>query len=356
MTWQVVAAVVGAWAIAIGAAAQEQPATAASGHAVGRLGLVTQLLRSPRWLWGGAITVAGMILHLAALTNAPLTVIQPLGISGLLVAVWVSARWRARRLTRLEIAGAIAVTAGLTGLVGALPHDTSTAPRIGDTELLWLSAVIVPLSLVTTLSAARMSPRWRAGILAAVAGTCFGVTAALVRVVAHRLPEDPAQLWHWRTAVAVYLLCVGGLLLQNAYRAGHFGMSYSLLLISDPVVAAAVGVVFLGEALPGTVPGAVVATVSAVVTAAGVAVLARRARAPGDRPLDPTHVPTDPSVKEYHDVRPDVPSAGPARPVVPGAADRRTPNPHRHRHLPAGRQRRGLLHAPARHRTGGTWQ
>jgi|GEM_PF-510063 len=291
MTWQVVAAVIGAWFIAIGAAAQEQPATAAEGEAVGRLHLVWQLLRNPRWLVGGLVTVVGMGLHLAALTTAPLTIVQPLGISGLLVAVWVAARWRRRRLTGVEWFGAAAVTVGLIGLVANLPHDTDVAPMLADGHLVVLSVIAGPLAMAAVLGGHLLGARSRAAILAAVAGLCFGVTAALVRVISHDLRDGWSALWHWRALVALGLVAIGGLILQNAYRAGHFGLSYAVLLVVDPIVAAGVGVVFLAEPLPTTVFGGITAALSAALTVIGVVALARTARPPAgtrsDEPLTP---------------------------------------------------------------------
>ncbi len=280
MTWQIVAAVLGAWCVAIGAAAQEQPATAARGGAVARASLVGQLLRSPRWLLGVLVTGIGMILHLTALATAPLSVIQPLGISGLLVAVWVAARWRGHRVGRREILGSIAVSAGLLGLVSSLPQDATAAPHLPDSDLLVLTTIGVPLAVLTLMLGGRLTSRWRAGVLAAVAAVCFGVTAALVRVIAIEVQGDWSALWHWRTAVALVLVSAGGLILQNAYRANHFGLSYALLLVVDPVVAAGIGLVFLHEPLPATAAAAATACLSIAVTGAGVLALAGSATAP----------------------------------------------------------------------------
>lgn len=280
MTWQLVAAVLGAWCVAIGAAAQEQPAAAASGDIVGRLNLVGQLLRSPRWLLGGLVTVVGMVLHLAALATAPLSIVQPLGISGLLVAVWVAARWRRRRITRREILGAIAVSLGLVGLVSSLPHEGAAAPDLADSHLAVLSLVAVPLVVLALTVGRLLESRWRAGVLAAIAGMSFGVTAALVRVIVTDMDAGWSALWHWRTAVALVLVSIGGLILQNAYRAGHFGLSYALLLVVDPVVAAGIGLVFLSEPLPTTAVAATTASLSIAMTVAGVFALAGSARTP----------------------------------------------------------------------------
>ncbi|MGH8794614.1 MAG: DMT family transporter, partial [Stackebrandtia sp.] len=263
--------------IAAGAAAQERPAASAEGNAVGWWPFVTQLARSPRWLVGAALMVVGVAAHLVALSAAPLTVVQPLGVSGLLLAVWLAARWRGRPLNRREWLGAAAVTAGLVGLVLSLPRNgdpVSNAP--GSMAL--LCVVTAAASLAALGFAVRSGPRVRAWTLAAAAGACFGVGTAMARVVVHRLPTDLGAAGQWTVAACVALLVGGGFLIQNAFRSGHFGLAYATLLIADPVVAAAVGLLVLGEPAPQNAATTAVAVVSAAVSAVGVIVLAGRTR------------------------------------------------------------------------------
>lgn len=273
--WQICLAIGGAWCIAIGAAAQEQPATAANGGPVAGIASLAPLLRNGRWLAGAALTLAGVAAHLIALSAAPVTIVQPLGVSGLLVAVWLAARWRGRGLTTVELAGAAAVTAGLAGLVATLPHRGDPPVHI-DTIVLSAMCAIAGLSAgAAALAASRLRPTVRAWLLAATAGTCFGVASALARVIGARMYQDPTAWWHWTAPVALALLAAGGMLLQNAYRTGRFGLAYATLLISDPVVAAATGAGVLGEPLPTSTWAITAAIAATVLTAAGVVALAR---------------------------------------------------------------------------------
>ncbi|HIV58439.1 MAG TPA: DMT family transporter [Candidatus Stackebrandtia faecavium] len=272
MTWQIVAAIVGAACVAVGAAAQERPTCEAGGHAVGKLSLLKHLLTSRRWLAGAAVTGCGMLLHLAAITTAPLSIVQPLGISGLLMAVWIAARWRGRKLRGREAWGAVAVTAGLCGLVWSLPRHGGQVD-VHDDGLVLMVLLVLAAAAVTAGSGSVMSARTRAWLFAAVAGACFGVTAALARVVARDVLADVAAAWQWRSLAIVISALVGSWLLQNAYRANHFGMSYATLLVCDPVMAAAIGFAVLHEPLPGSVADAAIAVVSGLVTVVGVVAL-----------------------------------------------------------------------------------
>ncbi|ADD41859.1 DMT family transporter [Stackebrandtia nassauensis] len=280
MIWQVAVAVAGAWCIAIGAAAQERPATTAPGGEVARAASLLRLLRDPRWLAGGALTIVGVAAHLVALSAAPVTLVQPLGVSGLLVAVWLAARWRGRYLSGVELLGIVAVTLGLAGLVGTLPHGATTPTHLPAAFLAGLACFAVAAAIVIPRLAARLSPRTRALLLAATAGACFGFGSALARVVAATVSADVSVLWGPTTLIALALFALGGLQLQNAYRTGHFGLAYATLLIADPLIAAAIGLAVLGESLPTTVTAQVIALASAVVTVIGVIVLAGPAKPP----------------------------------------------------------------------------
>ena len=275
MTWQVAAAVLAAWCVAAGAAAQERPA--ADTTATRRRQHLVTLMRRRRWWAGVGLTGIGMVLHLAALSTAPLVLIQPLGVSGLLVAVWLAARWRGRRITAAELAGGIAVSIGLVGLVLVLPHRTTAETPTG----IGIAVSVLTVLALAGLAAAvgpRLGTRARAAGSALAAGACFGVTAALARAVAIAVSHDPAALWHWRTAAGVVTAVTGAVLLQDAYRAGHFALSYAVLLLSDPLVAAVIGVSVMGEAMPLEPAASLALAASALAVAVGVVTLAGSAR------------------------------------------------------------------------------
>lgn len=309
MIWQVALAIAGAWCIAVGAAAQEQPATATAGDEVAGTRSLLRLARDPRWLAGGALTLVGVTAHLVALSAAPVTLIQPLGVSGLLVAVWLAARWRGRFLTGVEILGSLAVMLGLAGLVGTLPHGAETPDRLPAWFLSGLAAFAVLAALVLPRLAARLPRRSRALLLAGTAGACFGFGSALARVVAATAPTDLSVLWGPPTLIAVALMAVGGLQLQNAYRTGHFGLAYATLLIADPLVAAAIGLAVLGEAPPTTPTAQTIAGLAAVVTVAGVIALAGHARRAPARPTDTGTTTSIPETADSEENTDDVHSA-----------------------------------------------
>ncbi|MBV8563132.1 MAG: hypothetical protein JOZ56_08580 [Actinobacteria bacterium] len=93
-------------------------------HAL-RFGLFRRLVRRPRWLAGTALGLAGWILQAVALTQAPLTLVQPLLGASLVFLLPVSARL-GERVGRTERLAVVAVAAGIPLLALTAPAREST--------------------------------------------------------------------------------------------------------------------------------------------------------------------------------------------------------------------------------------
>src|SRR5579859_1216250 len=84
--------------------------------------LLGRLARSPQWLLGMLNDVGAFGFQAAALAFGGLLVVQPLLVSGLLVALVLAARWSGTRVHALEWASAIVLCAALaTFLIEASP-------------------------------------------------------------------------------------------------------------------------------------------------------------------------------------------------------------------------------------------
>ncbi|GAA3735608.1 drug/metabolite transporter (DMT)-like permease [Spinactinospora alkalitolerans] len=274
MTWAIVVAIAGALAVATGAALQERTARTAPSIGINQLRLLGHLVRSPRWLLGTALTFSGVGAHMWALSQAPLTVVQPIGVSGLLFAVMLAAFLRKRRLTRAQIGGCLAVTAGLAALLTVLP-DHPGDPALSRSALVCMPVVCAVIMLGCLALARCVGDAARACALALAGGVGFGVTSALARIIGVAALQDPAALLRPLTLVALALGLSGALLVQNAYRTDHFALAYATLLISDPLAAAAIGVAVFAEPLPADPAAAAVVVLAAFAGALGVVTLAR---------------------------------------------------------------------------------
>ncbi|MEV0645765.1 DMT family transporter [Phytomonospora sp. NPDC050363] len=279
MTAAVLSALAGALCLALGAALQERVVVEAADG--GRPRLLLALARDRRWIAGAAASIAGVGLHLFALSSAPVSLVQPLGVSGLLFAVGAAAILARRRVLAAEITGALLVTLGLGALVLAMPHHTGAEPSLSATTAIALCAAAAGTVLLGLAFAGRLRPTGRALLLAGVAGVSFGAVSAFARVLGSAARRDPSTLLHWHTAAAIALAVLGGLAVQHAYRSGRFTLAFATLLLADPVAAAGIGLAFLGEPFPSGRLGLAGLLCSAALILPGVVLLARTRRPAG---------------------------------------------------------------------------
>lgn len=241
------------------------------------------LLRRP-WWWGGvASMVVGAMIHVVALGFGSITLVQPIGVTALILALPLDAWLERRRIHRAEWVGAVVLVIGLAGLLGLAEHQPSrTVPDAG--LVLGTLLVVLVLAAVVTAVSGRAPAVPRAVVRAAVSGLCAGATSGLVRLM-FRLVEDGRSPWLVAAVLgaATILPVASILLLQTAYRDGGLDAGLSTQITVDQVAAMAIGIVVLGERFSLGVSGAVLAGVSAVVAVTGLVTLIRSGPTPEQR-------------------------------------------------------------------------
>ena len=153
--------------------------------------------------------------------------------------------------------------------VPSRPADPLTVALFGGSALLG--------SLACALAARRLSRRGQALVLAAGAGLAFGVVAVLIRGFIQVLRDRPTATGSLviTGSVLVVLAGFGYLLLQSAYRAGHFAASLGTAAVADPLVAVVGGALVLGEPMPGAGGQLIALVLAGVGIIAGIGLLVR---------------------------------------------------------------------------------
>ncbi|MFI6576841.1 DMT family transporter [Nocardiopsis sp. NPDC050513] len=235
---------------------------------------VVDLLRHPLW-WVSLVFNGGRAgFQVAAVSFAPLTVIQPLGVLVLVFGIPWSARLGGRRVSRAEWRGAAFTVVALGALLavsvtngqgGVLDTPGSVLVGVGTTALL----------LVTAWGAGRVpSTAWRSYLLAGAAGVAFGVSSATVKTsVAVIADTGAAGLAHPATLATPVIAILGLFLAQAAYQGMDLGAPLGITTLTNPVAASVVGVAFMGESYAGGWAGGAVALVSALLAAHGIRLL-----------------------------------------------------------------------------------
>lgn len=285
----VVLAVLSTCCYAMSAVLQEREA---AGQDVRGVRLVARLTRRPWWWFAVAATGAGALLHVAALASGPLSLVQPLGVLTLVLALPVGARLGGRTVTPAEWRAAAAVALGLAALLTVAPHHAPAVYLPASSILiasLMVAAVVAVLALIAVWLPARAVPLAHA----AAAATCFGFASAMARVAV------TATAPVWLVAALAVLGAVGGLgLLQSAYRSGGLGAPLATQILVDPLVAVLLAITLLGEPLPLTPWRVTIGVAGLLATAAGIRALTRVPPFTGPNAPAPTSadVPTTPAV------------------------------------------------------------
>ncbi|GAA4418934.1 hypothetical protein ACFQV2_11255 [Actinokineospora soli] len=237
---------------------------------------VRELTRVPLWWVAQGLNAAGAGLHVVSLGFGPLSLIQPLGVLTLVIAVVFAASRARRRMTRLETVGLVSTVAGLAGLAmiittGGTP-DTLTPVEL--TALLAGGTVLVG-GLVAKGSRPGASSLWEA----VAGGVAYSICSALCQTVVVGVGTTGAGVlltpFMLVAIVAVGAFAVGGTVFtQRSYRDG-LAAPLAVTNLVNPASATAIGVVFLGETVATTPVEVVLATACGILAAYGVTALAR---------------------------------------------------------------------------------
>lgn len=279
-TIAVPAALVGAASFGMASAVQQRATQQVPSIRTLNPRLLFVLVRKPIWLASVATVIVGLSLQVVALAFGPLMLVQPLLVTSVLFAA-VYAAWRAhRRLDRLVAAGALCCIGGLSALL-LLARPMGGTERIGP-DAIPLALVLGAAILASLGAASRFPGEIRVLALALATGVFYGITAALMKVVAAQFRmgglAEPFQ--HW----TLYAVCIigpcGFLLSQNAFQQGKL-ISPALAMITtvDPLVGIAIGVDWFGERVVATPPVLAGQAVAALVIVGGIVLLTHRGEA-----------------------------------------------------------------------------
>jgi hypothetical protein len=119
-----------------------------------RVSLIGKLVRNRKWLGATVLGLLGWPLEIVALLLAPLTVVQPCLVSGLIVLLWLGATRLGEAPGRREFLAVAAIVAGVAGVAWAAPDRT--------TDHAGTVAIAVALGLVAIPIAAPYLLRGRA--------------------------------------------------------------------------------------------------------------------------------------------------------------------------------------------------
>jgi drug/metabolite transporter (DMT)-like permease len=234
--------------------------------------------RRPGWLAGLALAVTGTTLHAIAIVLAPLSVVQPMGVLAVPIAVVLSMMRTGNRPAPGVLAGVALSIAGVATFVGTAAGTAVSSPAPDSATLvvaLIVAGVVVGLAMVGLARSGWV----RCVSLATAGAVSFGLVSALMRAVAQSVTTGVSDLLAPSVLVAllgiVVAVLVGAWLVQQAFAAGAPEVVVACLTVVDPIVAVLLGVVLLGEGAATPPADWALLLGAAAMATAGVVSLAR---------------------------------------------------------------------------------
>jgi len=177
-------------------------------------------MRSPSWLLAGAGDLLAVGLQMLALRWGDVSLVQPLLVLGLPIAVLVAAGLQGQHVTRREWVGIALCTAG----VGAVATSTAT--------LLVLVTVLVVAALAG-LVAGRRAP----ALVGAGAGVAAGAGSVALALCGSLASDPVALLADWPPYVAVASGLLALQLGQAAFQHHRLGAPLAAATLAEPAAA-----------------------------------------------------------------------------------------------------------------------
>jgi len=233
------------------------------------------LISRPQWLSGTAFMGAGIVLQLAALTLAPLIVVQPIGAVALVITSLLNARSTKTRISRPTLIAVTFCTVGIAAFV-AMASGVAHETVLNDDRLREVLGILLTILVIFGVLFFTIGKRMQALTYVAGAGVLYGFVATLAKVVIQRIYQQQFELLTILCLVALIgAVSLGGWFVQNAYSSGPPDLVIAGLTVIDPLVAVSIGIVVLGEAKDAGLLTILGWLISAVVAMIGVYLLSK---------------------------------------------------------------------------------
>ena len=233
------------------------------------------LFKRPSWVVGTLLLGLAVVFQIGSLSLSPITIVQPIGVVGLVITSILNSRMARVRLgKRVQLSIALAVL-GITGFV-TIAAFTTEDREVTNGKLI---AILVTFGVVLILSLVLyvlFRHRGVALIYIVGAGVLYGFVATFAKVMISRLKQGEFETLTWICAAALVIgALLGMLFVQNAYSSGPPDLVVAGLTVIDPMVAVLIGIVILNEAAGAGVGVSVLFLLSGAISVLGVLGIAK---------------------------------------------------------------------------------
>jgi hypothetical protein len=230
------------------------------------------LFRSRWWAIGFGLAFCAWCLHVAALSMAPLSLVQAVIAGGLALLAIPARRWFGIAVCKREVAGLVLCASGL-GFLALTAGHAQTGKGFASTSMLAFEGGTLALGGLLMAASAHARLRQHGWLLLAIAaGTLLGVSDTALKGLAETVPGAPLGVFSPWTAVAILGGIGAFLALARGLQLGEpVGVIVSFSAAAT-LAAIAGGILVFGDPL-GSDPLAVVTRSSAFLAVIAAAAL-----------------------------------------------------------------------------------
>lgn len=209
------------------------------------------MLFSSRWYsLGVAVAVAGWGLHVAALSLAPISLVQATIAGGLVMLTVVADRFFAHQVSRREWAGVALAALGLAFLAATLEGGARSAESEYGSAALWTWVGSLTCAGVVVAVAGRGSGR--AGVVfGASAGLLWAASDTTIKALSNSLGDSAASILINPMALLILLLSLAGALVSaRSLQIGPVVPVIAVTSVAANACTIAAGPIVFSEPMP----------------------------------------------------------------------------------------------------------
>ena len=235
-----------------------------------RPSLIQRLATRPLWVAGACTGVFGWVLQMVALGYAPLTLVEPMLATALILLLVIGTAALRERVGRRETLAAFLVAGGVVGVALSAPTHSSTHLHgaVPELSLAVLGSIVLAPHLI--------GPARTPGTLIAVsAGVAYGLVAILTKFASDDLAS---RTWSSFVVSVLLVAAFGGLGLlseMSAFRSSAVTRVAPTVFGLNVLVPVALAPAIAGEAWTGSGLHAAAIGVSLLAVISGVVALGR---------------------------------------------------------------------------------
>ena len=230
-----------------------------------RPSLIAHLVSRPVWLGATALSLVGWPLQIAALSQAPLTLVQPTLALGLLLLLVLGVRILGESVGRREIVAVILIIGSVGVFAWAAPRDVGDVER--GTGLVVALSILIAAALAPYAIGLVRHRQFPMLLLVASAGAADGLAAFVAKIVAQDASAGAlvaVVLWAALVAAVVIVGLISESTALQRFAATRVAPTVLVMQIVIPVVLAPLvgGEGWSGTPLGGAVLGAALVTIA----------------------------------------------------------------------------------------------